>query len=426
MSLPTINEAKTRGFWKEVRATTQVFETYAAGAIAQVFQGEYEYRFDTAFNQKAHMDKAYFMGTDSLAAGDAQTVPSVTCAAARPWNHMACWFNQIQVDIQGTNVENIIDIAEVDSYAKRAKYNEDYFNRVGECMNLKVDITSLNANDGFAKRVTRDRAANATQSYLWHPDCCSVFDKVLTQNLNISVKVRISPDIRTRAVQSSAAADANTASIGTGANNYRYCVSNLVLYVWITEEDIAPSNKDVPFDLRPIYPARVTWNLTSTSGTLNYQGIPATTYQIGLGLCAGDRNTNILYSPTDFKTANNKQQLTTYRLKYANYDYPQYQITETQTSHRFRSFLQSMSDLEKNDIGDSGESYTFYVDRGEIYHFDIVKREDDRSTTAELQLTAPANFTGEDVFLFCKYVKDLVITYNELGNPIAVTAQIPS
>lgn len=421
MSLPAVNEGMTRGFWREVRATTQRFENYAAGAIAQTFTGEHEFRFETAFNQKVHLNKSFFMGTDTLAAGDAQSVPSATCAAARPWNHIAAWFNQMQIDIHGTNVENIVNVAELDSYAKRQKYNEDYFNRFGECMNLKFAGTTLAAADGFAARVTRDRAANATQSYLWRPDCSAVFDQVLPQNLTFSVKLRVSADIRKRAVQSSRGAS----DVGTGADDYRYCVQNLVLYLWITEEEIAPAKKDVLFDLRPIEPVRVLWT-GGANQTQNYVGIPPTTYQIGLALCAGDRDTNIVYSPTDFKSVNNKQQFTSYRLRYASTDYPQYQITETQTSHRFRSFIQSMTDLEKNEVMDAGESYTFYVDRGEIYNFDIVKRADDRSTTAELQLTSPAAFTGEDVFLFCKHVKDLIITYNELGNPIAVTCQIPA
>lgn len=433
--LETPNFGKTRGFWKEVRCVTQNFDAYAAGAIPIVFSNEYEFKIETAYNQKLHLDKSYFACTDVLAAGNAQNAPTVASTVSRTWNHVSSLFNQFQVDIQGTNVENIINVAETDSMVKRCKYNETFFNRIGECMNLKQYTNGILAVGGGVGSTTaiaqhdaemvqknlREFLGDATQTYVWHPDCSAIFDEVLTQNLSISVKLRVDPAHRVRAVQSTSAASIVN---GNGANEYRYCVTNLVLYVYITEEDVAPTLPKV-FDLRPVKAVRQTWNVGATAGTMNYTGIPGTTYQISLALNDINRNTSTIYSPTEFFTANDLQQLTSYRLKYASFDFPQYQITETEASKRFRSYIQSMSDFDKDDLVDTGESYIFYTCRGPIYNFSIVKRADDLSTDAELYLSAPANINA-DVYLFCRHTKELILEYDETGKCIRVSCEIVS
>lgn len=417
MSLPTINAGVSRGFYKEVRATVVQWNNSAltnAAAVDGNFNGETEYKFSTAFNQRVHMDKSYFAVTDFLYDGATLVATTPTCAAARTWNHCSALFQNMQIDINGTNVENINEVAEVDSYCKRVEYDESYFKNIGECFNLKYAYGVTNGSDSISRHT--DAMANPKTTYLWHPNCSGIFQQTLPQNLDISIKMRPAANKHFRVVDGVAATDP-----GVVVDTFRYGVSEILLYVYITEESNAPRDTEIKLDLRPVFPAKVTWTGAATL-TYNYN-VPATTYQMGIVLASSTRNTDTLFSPTIFKCETNKQDFLSYRIKYASYDFPQFQITEVAAQRFYRGYLNGALDFSKDVNFNGGESYAFWREQGPMYNFDVIKRADDHSTIAEVTLTAPAAFNGEDVYLMCRHSRVVIIGYGSDGRVTNVSAE---
>lgn len=403
LDLPSLNGNKLRGQWKMLSQPKNGFTADVmngtGAAVTKNFGGkDYDFEFECGFNQKC--TKIIFEVEDSLTLGT--NAPIGTAEIARTWNHVACLFNQVTVEINNTQVDNISLLAELDSMVKKQKYTQAYFNGFGKISNL------------HSYKERKDESASRIKlSKIWICDACPMLsEESILQNSRVKITLKSDNNYATRAIASSSGV-----TEGTAATNWKYGVTALRMYYYLEDGDDAPVSKRVVVDYRPYYASLETLSGTGQQ-TKNFTVKPST-YEISLGLVSTTRNTATDYSPSVFTAANNPQNLTYYMIDYASQQFPNHTVKQLASTDELTgftlSYLQSMfaSDKMYNDAG--GIDFDQYVGSPFFKH-DILKRDDDKSTYCSVTLTPGGDSSASQLLLVHRYANGITFNYNNIGS----------
>lgn len=401
----SLYDNKTKGQWKMLAQPKNGFSADGINAgplpFTKNFGGrDYDFEFETGHNQKC--TKIAFAVTDVLMAGATDTPVTANHSKRRSFNSVACLFNQLTVEINNTQVDNIPNICEVDSYAKRSKYTQAYMDGFGKISNLHSD----------AIRAT-DSQANTITTKLWIPDGCPMLcEESIPQNCRVKITLKSDTNYALRAVHAS-----NIASTeGIGADNYRYGVTSLRMYYFIEDSEAVKANHVETLDYRP-YTCGVETLTGIGQQTKNYT-IKPTTYEIGIATVSSIRSTNVVYAPSVFAAANTAQNLKNYQIDYAGQQFPTHTISNdftagTDVGHAL-AYLESMISSEKN-VNDAGGIDYDNFKASPFYKFDVYKLDGDMSTAAAVTIEPGGNSSDAQLFLFQRYGNIIRIYYNNIG-----------
>lgn len=401
----SLYDNKTKGQWKMLAQPKNGFTADTINAAPTPFTKnfggrDYDFEFETGHNQKC--TKIAFAVTDVLKAGATDALVSVTHDKRRSFNSVACLFNQMTVEINNTQVDNIPNICEVDSYAKRCKYTQAYMDGFGKISNLHSDTA----------RIAESRV-NTHTTKLWIPDGCPMLcEESIPQNCRVKITLKSDINYATRAVTASAAGGTE----GVGADNYRYGVTSLKMYYFIEDSEAVKPDSIKTIDYRP-YGCGVETLGGTGQQTKNFT-IKPTCYEIAISTVSAARSTNVIYAPSVFTTANDAQNLKSYMIDYAGQQFPNHTVSNEFANYTdvgyALAYLESMVSCEKN-LNDAGGIDYEHFKVSPFYKFDVYKLDGDMSTACSVTVESNADSTNGQLLLFYRYGNIIRIHYNNIG-----------
>lgn len=430
--LPSINGNRTKLFYKRLLPDGSYNKDVhnAQGTdVTRNFSnnGEILFEFNTGPSQKIPADRLFLEVFDTLslganaASGDPNDLNRSTAGGinvARSYNHIACLFSSVIFEIMDTPVDNVLNVAELDSYVKKKQYSQTWMNTYGAVQNLRP----------YSDRLA-DTYTSRKKSYVWHPDCIGVLNnQMIPQNSKCRLRLKPHPDYFTRAVESTTNYGSTTASVlpGNSATTYKYSVQDLYLYVPFLEAETIVANSSITMDVRPY---KAVFQKFLQSGDEKDYNVPPTTYELGLAILSGHRDKSTKDSPSTFaENSNNTHRIKQYKINYV-YDMPEYRADQTYSNDAStgnvgseREFM--ISYLSQDKELDDGGSYSFseWINNP-VYIHQVVKRDDDKTTKATVRIDTDNGFSGtiasntyyDDVFLFSQYSRWMRIDYDENG-----------
>lgn len=413
IELPSIFGNKTRGQWKMLSNPKNGFNSDVHGASGSAetrnFGGkDYDFEFETGFNQK--VTKIFFEVKDKLTDGTNLTISDVTGGApnvavdcARSFNHIACLFNQCTVEINGTQVDNVNLLAEVDSYAKRKKYSQAFMDNFGAISSLQ----SYSARKAEAE-------ARLEMSKLWICDAVPLLsEEEIPQNCRVRITLKSDSNYHLRAVTS-------PSNIANGVTNitWKYSVQGLKMYYYVEDCEHAPIDQPLVIDYRPYYASAESFSATDGQFTKNYT-VRKSAYELGVAVASSIRNSSATVAPSEFKTAGNAERINKLQISYASNNYPSHSIDQVLTADAntgfMLSYIETMTACDKllNDAG--GISYENW-ETSPFWVYDCIKPENDISTNVEVTVNPLSGSGVGQLILFNRSASALIFNYDKLGN----------
>lgn len=426
MSLSSVNGNKTKGVTKMILPLNPFNKDEQGNSgVAQTSNfasnGEIIYEFQTSATQTCPTDNIFFEIKDFFSLGT-NAVPAVTNTGdgigdyvLRSWNHCACLFSNLVVEINNTVVENISLVAETDSYIKRSRYSDAWLNSFGVVQGLATDPA-----------IRKEFRQAPFQSFLWHPDCSALCtNQVIPQNCTVRFRLQPHQNYLNRAITVSSG---NT-TYGTTATDIKYGVDRIRMFVYLEEGDVVEPNSSKILELRPVKGLDQQFVGASAGEDTKFYEIPYTTYELGLGITAYNKNSSLRNAPSEFIERDlGTNQISQYQMSYASQIYPEYSSNMKWGSDfdgPMREYMLSyiMANMHYDDAG--ALKFKDWAIQPLFIHR-VVKREDDKSTRLQLRLVTEnsGGLRGNFACIFASYQKYVQITYDEAGRVFNVNPEL--
>lgn len=425
--LTSINGNKTKEQWKIANVKNgflpDLLNAVNVDATKNFSSQDIVIELNSPYNVK--ITDLYFVVGDRLVYGDGTIITGANIA--RNFNHISCLWDTITVEINDTIVENISNVAELDAYEKYRKYNKSWFDS---------GLGFVQGCSSFSARANEAATFKAVEK-IWKPDCSQILTSEIPQNARVKITLKPHKYYDTRAVQLSSGV--NAPLMGNTNATVKYIIESFSLRYKYEEAEVAPTNYDYVMDLRPVEMVTIS-QLNTALGTEQYAqlNVKSTTYELGLGFSASNKDSSLWNKPNNFKSlpdynGNDRSLMLDFYMNYAGQKFPEHanNLSLDATNKSIKGyptmFYESMLANDKH-FNDAGTIYFADWLENKLWSFNVVKREDDASTALELyfrpQYDLTSSGTSTNAHVFYKYSQVVILKYDAQGNIISVSKEV--